>query len=153
AACGRRTGPLLEAVREASGGRYLEVAPRDGAAKLVMAAVGDGYSLYGNGWKSVAVGGLFEDMPDYEYGCWAAQAYREAVRTARAFFGGRCAPLRSPRGAGGARLRARNPADRQGRAPAAALRRDAAADRQASRQRRGRRSWRCPAIAGAAPLT
>jgi hypothetical protein len=51
-----------------------------------MAAVGDGYSLYGNGWKSVAVGGLFEDMPDFEYACWAAQAYREAFRTAQPVF-------------------------------------------------------------------
>jgi hypothetical protein len=83
---GRKQGNLLEAVRAASGGRYLEVVPRDGAAKLVMAAVGHGYSLYGNGWKSVAVGGLFEDMPDFEYACWAAQAYREAFRSCQPIF-------------------------------------------------------------------
>jgi hypothetical protein len=86
AAHGRRNRDLLEAVRDASRGRYLEVAPRDGATKLVMAAVGNGYSLYGNGWKSVAVGGLFEDMPDFEYACWAAHAYREAFRTAQPIF-------------------------------------------------------------------
>jgi hypothetical protein len=86
AARGRRNRGLLEAVREASRGRYLEVVPREGATKLVMAAVGNGYSLYGNGWKSVAVGGLFEDMPDFEYACWAAQAYREAFRTAQPVF-------------------------------------------------------------------
>ena len=86
AARGRRNRNLLEAVRDASAGRYLEVFPREGAAKLVMAAVGNGYSLYGNGWKSVAVGGLFEDMPDFEYACWAAQAYREAVHTAQPVF-------------------------------------------------------------------
>ena len=86
AARGRRNRDLLDAVRDASAGRYLEVVPREGATKLVMAAVGDGYSLYGNGWKSVAVGGLFEDMPDFEYACWAAQAYREAFRTAQPVF-------------------------------------------------------------------
>jgi hypothetical protein len=86
AAGGRRNGALLETVRDASGGRFLEVVPREGETKLVMAAVGQGYSLYGNGWKSVAVGGLFEDMPDFEYACWAAQAYREAFRTAQPVF-------------------------------------------------------------------
>jgi hypothetical protein len=83
---GRALGNLLEAVREASAGRYLEVVPREGATKLMLAAVGNGYSLYGNGWKSVAVGGLFEDMPDFEYACWAAQAYREAFRTREPIF-------------------------------------------------------------------
>jgi len=86
AAHGRKTRTLLEALREASCDRYLEVAPREGAAKLVMAAIGHGYSLYGDGWKSVAVGGLFEDMPDFEYACWAAQAYREAFHTAQPIF-------------------------------------------------------------------
>jgi hypothetical protein len=86
AAGGRCNRDLREAVRDASGGRYLEVFPREGATKLVMAAVGNGYSLYGNGWKSVAVGGRFEDMPDFEYACWAAQAYREAFRTAQPVF-------------------------------------------------------------------
>jgi hypothetical protein len=86
AARGGRNRDILEAVRDASGGRYLEVVPREGATKLVMAAVGNGYSLYGNGWKSVAVGGLFEDMPDFEYACWAAQAYREAFHTAQPVF-------------------------------------------------------------------
>ncbi|MBO0741150.1 MAG: hypothetical protein J2P51_06970 [Hyphomicrobiaceae bacterium] len=86
AARGRRSCHLLEAVRDGSSGRYLEVIPREGATKLVMAAVGNGYSLYGEGWKSVAVGGLFEDMPDFDYACWAAQAYREAFRTAQPVF-------------------------------------------------------------------
>jgi len=86
AARGKRNRDLLDAVRDASSGRYLEVAPREGATKLVMAAVGNGYSLYGKGWKSVAVGGLFEDMPDFEYACWAAQAYREAFRTSEPVF-------------------------------------------------------------------
>ena len=76
----------MEAVREASCARYLAVDPRDGAAKLVLDAVGEGYSLYGNGWKSVAVGGRFEDMPDYQYACRAAQAYREAFRSGQPIF-------------------------------------------------------------------
>ena len=73
-------------MREASCGRYLEVVPQDGASRLVLDAVGDGYSLYGNGWKSVAVGGRFEDMPDFEYAQWAAQAYREAFRSGQPIF-------------------------------------------------------------------
>src|SRR5215813_4677623 len=86
AARGRRSHHLLEAVRDASGGRYLAIFPREAATKLVMAAVGNCYSLYGKGWKSIAVGGLFEEMPDFEYACWAAQAYREAFRTAQPVF-------------------------------------------------------------------
>jgi hypothetical protein len=77
---------LMEAVREASRGRYLEVDPQDGASKLVLGAVGEGYSLYGNSWKSGAVGGRFEDMPDFDYARRAAQAYREAFRTGQPIF-------------------------------------------------------------------
>jgi len=83
---GVKDGGVMEAVREGSCGRYLEVDPGDGASKLVLAAVGEGYSLYGNGWKSVAVGGRFEDMPDYTYACCAAEAYREAYRTGQPIF-------------------------------------------------------------------
>jgi hypothetical protein len=83
---GRKRQGLMEAVREASGGRYLEVEPQQGASRLILGAVGDGYSLYGSGWKSMAVGGLFEDMPDFEYARWAAQAYREAYRTGEPIF-------------------------------------------------------------------
>jgi hypothetical protein len=71
---------LIEAVRAASGGRYLEVVPNYASDRLVIGKVGDGYSLYGNGWRSVAVGGRFEDMPDFEYARWAARAYRDASR-------------------------------------------------------------------------
>jgi hypothetical protein len=77
---------LMEAVREASRGRYLEVDPQDGASKLVLDVVGEGYSLYGNSWKSGAVGGKFEDMPDFDYARRAAQAYREAFRTGQPIF-------------------------------------------------------------------
>ena len=83
---GRKRQGLMQAVREASRGRYLEVAPQQGASRLVLDAVGDAYSLYGNGWRSMAVGGRFEDMPDFEYARWAAQAYREAFRTGQPVF-------------------------------------------------------------------
>jgi hypothetical protein len=86
AARGVKDQRLMEAVREASCGRYLEVIPQSGAERLVMDAVGEGYSLYGNGWKAVAIGGRFEDMPDYEYAQSAAQAYREAFRTGQPIF-------------------------------------------------------------------
>lgn len=71
---------LMGVVRAASGGRYLEVVPDHASGRLVIGAIGDGYSLYGHGWKSVAVGGRFEDMPDFEYARWAAQGYRDASR-------------------------------------------------------------------------
>jgi hypothetical protein len=77
---------LLEAVRAASGGRYLEVVPDYASDRLVIDRVGDGYSLYGKGWRSVAVGGRFEDMPDFEYARWAAQAYRDASRAREPIF-------------------------------------------------------------------
>jgi len=83
---GRKDQRLVEAMREASGGRFLEVAPQDGASKLVIEAVGEGYSLYGKGWKAVAVGGRFEDMPDYLYAQWAAGVYREVFRTGQPVF-------------------------------------------------------------------
>jgi len=79
---------LMEAVREASCGRYLEVAPHGGAERLVLVGVGvgEGYSLYGRGWRSMAIGGRFEDMPDYEYAQWASQAYRESFRSGQPIF-------------------------------------------------------------------
>jgi hypothetical protein len=77
---------LMEAVREASCGRYLEVAPQGGAERLVLVGVGEGYSLYGSGWRSMAIGGRFEDMPDYEYAQWASQAYRESFRSGQPIF-------------------------------------------------------------------
>jgi hypothetical protein len=86
AARGSRNQRLMEIVTEVSQGRYLEVTPQDGSARLVLDAVGNGYTLYGQGWKSIAVGGRFEDMPDYEYGQWAAQGYRHAFRTGRPIF-------------------------------------------------------------------
>jgi hypothetical protein len=97
AARGAKTRGLIEAVTEASCGRYLEVVPQDGASRLVMDAVGSGYSLYGRGWKSVAVGGRFEDMPDFEYAQWAAQGYRDAFRTGQPIFEDIAAAVRLPR--------------------------------------------------------
>jgi hypothetical protein len=92
-----KTRGLVEAVTQASCGRYLEVVPRDGASRLVMDAVGNGYSLYGRGWKSVAVGGRFEDMPDFEYAQWAAQGYRDAFRAGQPIFEDITAAVRLPR--------------------------------------------------------
>lgn len=83
---GSKGQSLMASVREASSGRYLEVDPGNDASKLVLDAVGEGYSIYGDGWKSVAVGGRFEDMPDYEYACRAAQGYREVFRTGQPIF-------------------------------------------------------------------
>jgi hypothetical protein len=80
AARGVEDRALMEAVREASCGRYLQVLPENGASRLVMHGVGQGYSLYSRGWKSFAIGGRFEDMPDYAYAQWAARGYREAYR-------------------------------------------------------------------------
>ena len=76
----------MQAVREVSCGRYLVVVPRDRVPRARLGTVGKGYSLYGYGWKSVAVGGQFEDMPDYVYARRAAQAYRDAFRTGQPIF-------------------------------------------------------------------
>lgn len=87
-----RTGParadqsLMEAVRASSSGRYLEVDPQEGGARLIVRTVGEGYSLYGNGWKSGAIGERFEDMPDSDYARAAADAYREVFRTGEPVF-------------------------------------------------------------------
>jgi hypothetical protein len=75
-----RSAHLMQAVRAASASRYLEVVPNYASGRLVIAAIGEGYSLYGDGWKSVAIGGRFEDMPDFEYARWAAKGYRDALR-------------------------------------------------------------------------
>ena len=83
---GRADQRLMEAVRASSSGRYLEVDPQDGATRLILRAVGAGYSLYGNGWKSGAVGERFEDMPDSDYARAAADAYREVFRTGQPVF-------------------------------------------------------------------
>lgn len=97
AAHGVKDQGLIETVAEASCGRYLEVVPQDAASRLVIGAVGNGYSLYGRGWKSVAVGGRFEDMPDYEYAQWAAQGYRDAFRGGQPIFEDITAAIRIPR--------------------------------------------------------
>lgn len=97
AARGVKDRGLIEAVTEASCGRTLEVVPQQGASRLVLDAVGTGYNLYGRGWKSVAVGGRFEDMPDYEYAQWAAQGYREAFRAGEPIFEDITAAIRLPR--------------------------------------------------------
>ena len=91
-----RTRDLMETVREASRARYLEVDPRDGAARLVLSAVGPSYSIYGRGWKSNAVGNRFEDMPDYEYATWAATTYRDAFRLRMPIFEDVSAIVRMP---------------------------------------------------------
>jgi hypothetical protein len=77
---------LIEVVTEASCGRFLEVVPHNDASRLVLGTVGNGYSLYGQAWKSLAVGGRFEDMPDYEYAQWAARGYRDVFRTGKPIF-------------------------------------------------------------------
>jgi hypothetical protein len=97
AARGVRTRGLIEAVTEAACGRCLEVVPQDGASRLVLDAVGNGYSLYGRGWRAVAVGGRFEDMPDFEYAQWAAQSYREVFRAGQPIFEEISAAVRLPR--------------------------------------------------------
>jgi len=83
---GRESQGLIEAVRESSRGRYLGVDAQQGGSRLILDVIGDAYSLYGNGWKSIAVGGLFEDMPDFEYARWAAQGYREAFHARQPIF-------------------------------------------------------------------
>lgn len=83
---GSREQGLMQVVRDVSQGRYLEVRPQQGASRLILDAVGDAYSLYGSGWRSMAVGGLFEDMPDFEYARWAARSYRDVFRTGQPVF-------------------------------------------------------------------
>ena len=80
AARGRKSADLLRLVKEASAARCLEVAPNHESDRLIIGAVGEGYCLYGKVWKSIAIGGRFEDMPDPEYAQWAAKGYREAAR-------------------------------------------------------------------------
>jgi hypothetical protein len=100
---GNERHALMAAVRAASCGRYLEIVPHDGASRLEIGAVGDGYSLYGRGWRSMAVGGRFEDMPDYAYARWAAEGYRDAYRAGEPLVEDIAATVRLP-GAAALRL-------------------------------------------------
>lgn len=97
AARGAKDQRLMEAIANASCGRYLEVVPQHGASRLIVDGIGNGYALYGGGWRSLAIGGRFEDMPDYEYAQWAARGYRDVFRAGEPIVEDITAAIRLPR--------------------------------------------------------
>jgi hypothetical protein len=72
-----RLGSLLERGLQ---GRYVLVERHKSYPDLTLRAVGPGFLSYDQRWLSLASGLRVEDQPDYYYGQWVAQAYREVTR-------------------------------------------------------------------------
>ena len=66
-------------LREALSDKYFLVEGHPMAPQLVIREIGKGYPSLDPRWLSRAVGARVEDQPDYEYGRWVADAYRDAL--------------------------------------------------------------------------
>ena len=49
--------------------------------QLYIEKIGSNYRMFDEGWRARAQGSRFEDMPDFSYGTWVADAYRQALIT------------------------------------------------------------------------
>lgn len=57
--------------------RFMLVEPRND--KLIIASLGNGFLTLDEHYRKVAVGQRLEDQPDFAYGKWAAESYRQAL--------------------------------------------------------------------------
>jgi hypothetical protein len=71
-----RISRLLE---QGMAGRYVMVQTGETSSDVFLRAVGPGFLSYDDGWRSRATGLRVEDQPDYYYGRWVAQAYRDTT--------------------------------------------------------------------------
>ncbi len=59
--------------------RYFLLSASDDAQQLYIEKIGSNYRMFDEGWRARAQGSRFEDMPDFSYGTWVADAYRQAL--------------------------------------------------------------------------
>ncbi len=71
-----RIARLLE---QGMAGRYVVVQTGETNSDVFLRAVGPGFLSYDDGWRARATGLRVEDQPDYYYGRWVAQAYRDTT--------------------------------------------------------------------------
>lgn len=69
-----------EVLRTQLAGRHVIVESRVGHAGVTLLSIGDGFFSYNEHWRRQIVGRSMEIHPDYYYGKWAANLYREAVK-------------------------------------------------------------------------
>jgi hypothetical protein len=60
-------------------GRYVVVQTGETSSDVFLRMVGPGFLSYDDGWRARANGLRVEDQPDYYYGRWVAQAYRDTT--------------------------------------------------------------------------
>ncbi|HJZ43275.1 MAG TPA: hypothetical protein VJ233_06115 [Hyphomicrobiaceae bacterium] len=71
-----RIARLLE---QGMSGRYVVVQTGETSSDVFLRAVGPGFLSYDDDWRARSTGLRVEDQPDYFYGRWVAQAYRDTT--------------------------------------------------------------------------
>jgi hypothetical protein len=61
--------------------RYFLLEAHDPTGHLVVHDIGRNYRFLDTAWRARARGSRFEDLPDFCYGTWVADAYRQALDT------------------------------------------------------------------------
>jgi hypothetical protein len=77
---GHRYNPAtdLQRLEDMLKGRFMIVEVK--TDRLMIAEVGTGFIAYDARWRARAHGLRVEDQPDYAYGCWARDAFLDALR-------------------------------------------------------------------------
>ena len=76
-----RLAPLLE---RALNGRFVLVEASPERPSMLIKDVGSGLSKPAEYWLARSIGNRVEDQPDYDYGKWIANFYRQVVTQGRA---------------------------------------------------------------------
>ena len=61
--------------------RYFMLSASGEDQQLIIEKIGSNYRMFDEGWRARARGCRVEDMPDFSYGAWVADAYRQALTT------------------------------------------------------------------------
>lgn len=77
-----RLAPVLTSAAQ---DRFLVVEGEPCQATMLIRDVGRGYPIVDNRWLVRAVGSRVQDLPDYDYGRWVADAYRDALEVNEPF--------------------------------------------------------------------
>jgi hypothetical protein len=72
---------LHSVIQQALNGRFVLFEALPGSSSVYVKEVGKGLGQSGNYWLSRTKGLRVEDQPDYAYGKWVAQVYREVLDT------------------------------------------------------------------------
>ena len=70
---------IARLLEQGMAGRYVLVQTGETSSDVFLRAVGPGFLSYDDSWRSQAKGLRVEDQPDYYYGRWVAQAYRDTT--------------------------------------------------------------------------